>query len=57
MANSLVGNIISALQPTVDECSLSLLTNGITKAAVFPEPVFEAATKSLPSIIIGIHFL
>lgn len=56
-ANSLVGRIISALVPTILECSLSLLIKGIRKAAVLPEPVLEHAITSLPYIILGIALL
>ena len=54
-ANSLVGNTIKALCPTTLECALSLFTKGITNAAVFPEPVREQATTSLPSKTCGLN--
>lgn len=56
-ASSLVGNIRSALAPTVLLCSFNLLTIGIIKAAVLPEPVLAQATTSLPYNKWGIAFL
>jgi len=50
-ANSLVGEIITALVPTILECILSLFNNGIMNAAVLPLPVLLLTTTSLPSKI------
>jgi len=57
MANSQVGNKIKALGPIILLCSFSLLIKGMTNDKVFPEPVLEHATTSLPSNNKGNTFL
>lgn len=53
-ASSLVGVRIRALVPMILECFSNWLTSGMMKAAVFPLPVREQATTSLPSKMCGI---
>lgn len=52
-ANSRVGDTIRARIPVVS-LLFSFWSIGITKAAVFPDPVRDMATTSFPSIIHGI---
>ncbi len=55
-ANSRVGHTINPLTPTTFECAANLLIIGNKKAAVFPLPVLEQATISLPSKASGITY-
>lgn len=54
MANSLVGVTIKALIYPTAAAWKYLWIMGKTKAAVFPDPVIELATTSLPERITGI---
>ena len=52
-ANSREGDKITALAPTFALCDFNFSIMGITKAAVFPEPVLAIPTTSWPSRMTG----
>jgi hypothetical protein len=52
-ASSREGDMIIPRAPTLAECALSFWIMGMTKAAVFPEPVLAIPTTSCPSSMSG----
>jgi len=56
-ASSLVGERITALDPTIFEWAFNFSINGMRNAAVFPEPVLAIATRLKSWRAYGIAFL